>query len=119
MKHLLLAPLLLLIPSVQAVDYVECEAIRNAISRISSSKSQAERIALNNWAKTKTTDLINPNWDQLHPSSKDYLVKGLQTKVLTDPQYKKERTAILSKVSKPFAKNLNRAERDYKKKGCI
>ena len=53
MKLLLIAPLLLLIPSAQAVDYVEGEAIRTPITRINSSKAQAERIALTNLVADK------------------------------------------------------------------
>ena len=33
MKRLLITPLLLLVPSAQAVDYVQCEAIRSVIAR--------------------------------------------------------------------------------------
>ena len=40
MKRLLLLPLLCLMPAAQAMDYVKCEAIQKAMSRLSVQKNQ-------------------------------------------------------------------------------
>ena len=41
MKRLLLLPLLCLMPAAHAMDYVKCEAMQNAIYRVTSAKAKA------------------------------------------------------------------------------
>ena len=110
MKRLLLPLLALLIPSAHAVDYVQCEAIRNILVRNEMQREDKEKLL-----RSQEISL-----DDLRYSK----YKVYYCELLKDPKIKaecsklKKPTYDLSEELKPYDDIDKRLVKDFTNKGC-
>ena len=124
MKRLLLPLLALLIPAAHATNYVECEAIRNVISRTEVQLKEAEKKAMRLFVEKKIRD----NFGSGDPEIKDCSQVGDQDTFVRSTceafasnvfeASNEEAKIYIQEFIKPYVDVQIRATKDFKKRGC-
>ncbi len=110
-------PLLFLIPSAHAVDYVHCEAIRAVIARNSIQRQEAYKDANGSFKTKKVREKYGKDCYKFDYGTKDYKdCNAFQDKVWEN--FKEEGYAYRKSLLTPYNKIETRAQKDFKKKGC-
>ena len=123
MKRLLLLPFLCLMPSAQAMDYVKCEAMQKAMSRLRTRQSQL----LDPSRHTASSREIFETCKHLRPSSSDYGTPAYREKYAdydqctatvrqrftSTPEFQAEKQEL-----KQIPKRIAAVQADYNAAGC-
>ncbi len=110
MKRLLLPLLAFLMPSAHAVDYVQCEAIRNIMVRNGMQKEKEEQLL-----RSQVISLE----DLIYSKYRVYYCDLLKDPKIKDECSKEKAPTIdLEKELKPFDDIDKRLTKDFKNKGC-
>ncbi len=120
MKRLLLTPFLLLIPSAQALDYVECEAIRAVISRNSIQRQKAFKDAYDDFKYKKMREkygtILCTKFGE-YGTAKYKECRNFEDNVWKN--FPKEGEEFRESVKLPYNNIEERASKDFDKKGCF
>jgi hypothetical protein len=103
MRRLFVAAVVLLTGPAQAVDYVKCEAIQNAGSRLKASYRTEGQALIDNFVAQKCG-----------PAQRTIAYLECKKEVLNDPTLAKQ----MQKLDKVYPPRIQKVEADYKKAGC-
>ena len=114
MKRLLLLPILCLMPAAQAIDYVKCEAMQKAATRL--------EVSMYEKANEARKAILKPAWkkfwsecsNEFSGNSKKAL-KCAETKIAP---YKAEGNAARDAVLSTYAARIAQVKSDYEAEGC-
>ena len=112
MKQLLLLPILCLMPAAQAMDYVKCEAMQKAATRL--------KVSMNTQAKEARSAIVMPAMKKLQAEcsakfSGMEVFKCIGPKILP---YEAEGDAAKATVIEKYSARIARVEADYEAEGC-
>ena len=127
MKRLLLLPLLLLIPSAQAVDYVKCEAIQKFAREQNLLRSNEYQTAV--MTITRENEIPSKIHKKYGTSTCKYAgsSKSLDEFLATRKECKNFKNQLIlslggeeemKKINKKYNPRIERAKKDFKKAGC-
>ena len=117
MKRLFLLLSLSIIPSVHAVDYVQCETIRNIIARNTLQREQADKDSFWGFAILKAKQKYGRDCDEMTYRSDEYN----ECRTFRDTvwvKFKDEGDTYKKNLLKSFDDVADRLEKDFDKKGC-
>ena len=108
MKRLLLLPFLCLMPAAQAVDYVKCEAMQKAATRLTATK-EAEtmsmwRAYLDSASEACPVGMDMDDWSQCRDSFSE--------------KNRAQNDALRAEVAAQYDERLAKIKADYQAKGC-
>ena len=115
MKYLFLLPFALLVPAANAMDYVKCEAMQKAMSRLQltmESEAKSARSAIVDPALNKNLSNCIANSKALGFKTMSDCISALSKEPLAEGEAAKQ--AVLAR----YAPRLAKVQADYEKEGC-
>jgi len=105
-RRLLIAAAVLIAGPAQAVDYVQCEAMRTALVRVHSQMKSAVEYAKELSCRVIGDDATKPAGDYIK------CMKGIPTTTVPDPTWR------VVDTEKAYRKDIEKIVKDMKKAGC-
>ena len=115
MKYLFLLPFALLVPAANAMDYVKCEAMQTAMSRL--------QLTMESEATQARASIVNPALNKITMDCiTGYSAKGYESinacQLDLNPAPLAEGEAAKQAVLARYAPRLAKVQADYEKEGC-
>ena len=116
MKKFLFLAFTFLTPSVYAVDYVKCEAIRAVISRNRIQQGEASKSARSQFQSKKVREKYGTSYCTNYGTAAYKECKNFEQNVFSN--FADERAEYQKMKLEPYVKINTRATKDFEKNGC-